>query len=93
MKAWAVSDKWYEVQVAVIAETRGRAKVLAIREMYAEEWIDLRCRQAKSPIPIEGPERVLTVPTSLEFGFRWNNETMDDYYPGWYGCWLQEVAS
>jgi hypothetical protein len=25
VKAWSVSDKWYEVQIAVIAETRGKA--------------------------------------------------------------------
>jgi hypothetical protein len=94
MKTWAVSDKWFEMQLAVVAETRGRAKARAFSEFQSFgddlEYIDLRCWRVKSPIPVEGPERVLNVDKSLEYGFRWNNETMDDFFPGWYNCWLCE---
>jgi hypothetical protein len=32
--------------------------------------------------------RILDTEESLWYGFRWNNETMDEEFPGWYGCWL-----
>ena len=60
MKTWAVSDKWFEIQVAVIAETRSSAKTLAWHEfLYDDDWTDLRCSRVKSPIPVEGPERII----------------------------------
>jgi hypothetical protein len=92
MKTWAVSDKWYEMTIAVIAATRSEAKSLAFNvfnDFGDCEWIDLRCRQVKSPIPVERPARVLDVPESLDYGFKWNDETMDDFFPGWYE-WTKE---
>jgi hypothetical protein len=86
MKAWAVETKWGDITVAVIAETRSRAKTLAlfVEFLDSEDWIDLRCHQVKSPIPVEGPERVLDLPESLWYGFQWNDESMDFYFPLWY---------
>lgn len=93
MKAWLVTDSDYEWNVAVIAETRSRAKLIAKNEFFDfnyTEWTDIKCRQVKSPIPIEGPQRILDTEESLWYGFRWNNESMDFFFPGWYNCWLRE---
>ena len=90
MAAWSVGDSSHELQIAVIAPTRGRAKAIAMFDFFDGDFIDLRCRRVRSPIAVEGPERILEVPESLEHGFRWNNETMDDYFPGWYQSWLCE---
>ncbi len=86
MKAWAVSDKWGDITIAVIAETRSRAKTRALYSDFSgmEEWVDLRCRQVKSPIPVEGPERTLDLPESIPYGFKWNDESMDFFFPEWY---------
>ncbi len=93
MKTWAVSNKWFETQVAVIAETRNRAKVLAMCKFFDEDYIDLRCFRVKSPIPVEGPERVIEeVQESLWYGFRWNEDTMEMTFPGWCRSWLCEVS-
>ena len=92
MKAWLVSDDPYaECSLSIIAETRSRAKAIALSRFYSAEWIDLRCRQVKSPIPIDGPERIIfDITESLWYGFRWNDDTMAEAFPGWYGCWLYE---
>ena len=86
MKAWAVDTTYGDITIAVIAETRSRAKTLAFNDCFADfdEWIDLRCSQVKSPIPVEGPERVLDLPESLWYGFRWNDESMDLFFPLWF---------
>lgn len=94
MKAWSVSDKWYEMQVAVIAETRSQAKTIGRELFYDEEWIDLRATIVKSPIPIEGPPRIIDdINESLWYGFHWNNETMADAFGDeWFGSWLCEQS-
>ena len=83
-------DPGNDIQVAVIAETRSRAKTLGMGDCFGD-WLDMRCRQVKSPIPIEGPERIIEdIQESLWYGFRWNDDTMADTFPGWYRCWLYE---
>ena len=90
MKAWAVTDAVYEVQVAVIAETRSRAKTLAFGTgEVGDDWIDLRCRQVKSPNPLPATEQVLSVKDSMQYGFELNWETMDYTFPAWSG-WIRE---
>lgn len=88
MKCFSVYDD--EAQVAVIAETRAKAKALALRLGYWDEWTQMLCREVKSPIPVLGPEReIASVAESLEYGFRWNNETMADTFgQKWYRSWL-----
>jgi len=47
MKAWVVTSDVVEVSVIVFAETRGRAKTLALKTdwLHAEDYADLRCRR------------------------------------------------
>jgi broad specificity phosphatase PhoE len=47
MKAWVVTSEAAEVQIIVFAETRGRAKTLALKTdwLEAEDYADIRCRR------------------------------------------------
>jgi hypothetical protein len=93
VKAWAVSDWDYEIQIPVIAATRGRAKVIALREfLHFDDYIDLKCSRVQSPIPLPDEEKVLGVEEALWYGFRWNDETMaDEFGDEWFRSWLSEA--
>jgi len=72
MKAWVVTSESAEVQMIVFAETRGRAKTLALKTDWLEDedYADIRCKREPKLDAIAKEKGEYIIDGSLEFHAR-----------------------